>query len=313
MNRKIPSSILISLYLALGITALHVFWSTVGGTVKEGVYQFLLFFVICFVTLVVILEWLVFRRLKNLRLISQREIKKLRELETYRREFLGEVSHELKTPIFAIQGFIDTLLDGAMNDNKVNKKFLKKAGKNANRLANLVDDLLLLTQAESGEMEMKIRPFVMYDLLVDVVDSLHQKYQKKSRPVMFRLEPNHLEYVTVLADRERIQQVLINLVDNAVKYGDEEGSVTISLDQDEGRLITSITDKGPGIDQEHLDKIFRRFYRVDKSRSRDKGGTGLGLAIVKHFLEAHGSQINVVSRKGEGTTFSFQLKVADTP
>jgi two-component system phosphate regulon sensor histidine kinase PhoR len=260
--------------------------------------------------MVVILEWLVFRKLKNLRLISQREIKKLKELETYRREFLGEVSHELKTPIFAIQGFIDTLLDGAMEDTKVRGKFLKKAGKNANRLASLVDDLLLLTQAESGEMDIRIRSFSMYDLLLDVVDSLQQKYRKKKRPAVFRVEASEMEEIMVLANRERIQQVLINLIDNAVKYGDEAGSVRVKLEKEEGKLLVSVSDNGPGIDQEHLDKIFRRFYRVDKSRSRDKGGTGLGLAIVKHFLEAHGSQISVISTKGEGTSFSFPLKIA---
>ncbi|MFK7968938.1 MAG: sensor histidine kinase [Bacteroidia bacterium] len=311
MNRKIPSSILISLYLALGITGLHAIWSSLFGDNIPGLYRFLAFFLICFTAFVIILEWLVFRKLKNLRLISQREIKKLKELEAYRREFLGEVSHELKTPIFAIQGFIDTLIDGAMDDEKVRVKFLKKAGKNANRLASLVDDLLLLTQAESGEMEIKIRAFSMYELLIDVLDSLNQKYQKKSRPVAFSLQPNELEDTWVLADQERIQQVLINLIDNGVKYGDDKGAVNIMLKIEDGQLITSIEDDGPGIDQEHIDKIFRRFYRVDKSRSRDKGGTGLGLAIVKHFLEAHGSQISVVSQKGKGTTFSFPLKIAE--
>lgn len=310
MNHKIPSSILIALYLALGITGLHLIWNNFFQQDKSDLYGLLLFFLICFVAMVVILEWLVFRKLKNLRLISQREIKKLKELETYRREFLGEVSHELKTPIFAIQGFIDTLLDGAMEDTKVRGKFLKKAGKNANRLASLVDDLLLLTQAESGEMDIRIRSFSMYDLLLDVVDSLQQKYRKKKRPAVFRVEASEMEEIMVLANRERIQQVLINLIDNAVKYGDEAGSVRVKLEKEEGKLLVSVSDNGPGIDQEHLDKIFRRFYRVDKSRSRDKGGTGLGLAIVKHFLEAHGSQISVISTKGEGTSFSFPLKIA---
>lgn len=311
MNHKVPSSILISLYLALGITGLHAVWSSLMDDAMGDLYAFLLFFIICFVVLVTILEWLVFRKLKNLRLISQREIKKLRELEAYRREFLGEVSHELKTPIFAIQGFIDTLLDGAIDDKKVRIKFLKKAGKNANRLASLVDDLLLLTQAESGEMEIKIRAFSMHDLLIDVMDSLYQKYHRKKRPAAFRLEANELEEVEVLADRERIQQVLINLIDNAVKYGDDSGSVLIALKQEDGKLLIAVSDKGPGIDQEHIDKIFRRFYRVDKSRSRDRGGTGLGLAIVKHFLEAHGSQISVMTEPGNGTTFSFHLKIAE--
>jgi two-component system phosphate regulon sensor histidine kinase PhoR len=311
MNFKVPSSILISLYLALGLTFLHIVWNELADNPGEPqIYRLLLFFLISFVLLVGILEWFVYRKLKSIRLISEREIRKLKELEAYRREFLGEVSHELKTPIFAIQGFIDTLLDGAIDDKRVRIKFLKKAGKNADRLSNLVQDLLTITQAESGEMEVKIRPFPIYELVTEVVDSLYQKFTKKKRNITCKIIDNGLIETEVLADRERIMQVLINLVDNAIKYGDQEGEVCIVLEEQGGRLFVSVTDNGPGIPEEDIGKIFRRFYRVDKSRSRDRGGTGLGLAIVKHFLELHGEKIKVESEIGQGTTFRFGLKIA---
>ncbi len=312
MKSKLPSSILVSLYLSIGL-------SIVYSLIKSGyndwdfsnsIGEVLLFLFITFLSLVVTLEWLVYRRLKSLQLVNQREINKLKNLETYRREFLGEVSHELKTPIFAVQGFIHTLMDGAIDDDKVRTKFLKKAMRNADRLSSLVEDLLIITQAESGEMEMKIRKFRIYELIIDVVESLEYKFTKKSRNISMRLISNGHEDTQVLADRERIVQVLTNLVDNAIKYGDTEGEIQIRLEVLENKMLISVTDQGKGIDKKHLDKIFRRFYRVDKSRSRDTGGTGLGLAICKHLLKLHGEQITVQSKPGEGTTFTFSLKVA---
>lgn len=253
----------------------------------------------------------IYRKIKHLQLINQREIKKLKELEAYRREFLGEVSHELKTPIFAIQGFIHTLIDGAMDDERVRMKFLKKAMKNSDRLSNLVEDLLIITQAESGEMEIKVRTFPIHELIIDVLESLEYKFTKKKRNITYKVLANGLEEAMVLADKERIQQVLINLVDNAIKYGNQDGGrVMIHLHEQESKILVSVEDDGPGIEPEHLDKIFRRFYRVDKSRSREKGGTGLGLSICKHLISAHGEQISVKSTLGKGTTFSFSLKKA---
>ncbi|MEO0582137.1 MAG: HAMP domain-containing sensor histidine kinase [Bacteroidota bacterium] len=311
IDPQLPSSIQVSLYLSLGITLLYVIIHSFGSDIMEVSFQEgLIFFFITFLILVGSLEWLVFRRLKNLNLVNQREIKKLKDLETFRREFLGEVSHELKTPIFAVQGFIHTLMDGAMEDEKVRVKFLKKAMKNADRLSSLVRDLLIITQAESGEMEMKIRAFSLYELVCDVIDSLEYKFTKKKRNITYRIEAHTLETTQVLADRERIQQVLTNLIDNAIKYGHLEGEVVIRMEAKAGKMYTSVQDNGQGIEQEHLDKIFRRFYRVDKSRSREKGGTGLGLAICKHLLKMHGEQITVQSKVGEGTTFTFSLKLA---
>ncbi len=311
MNYKKFNSTLLSLYIALALTGIYF----LGFQYKPDTHGSILmstfvFFLLSFLILWGILEWFVVRSLKNVRLMSQREIKKLRDLETYRRDFLGEVSHELKTPIFAIQGFIETLLDGAMDDKSVREKFLKKASKNADRLASLVQDLLIITQAESGEMEMKIRAFAIYDLTLEVIEAIHYKFTRKGRNIKCRVSGKHLETL-VLADRERIHQVLLNLIDNAVKYGDANGEVTISFEKEGGKLLVFVSDNGPGIDEEHLSKVFRRFYRVDKSRSRDRGGTGLGLSICKHLIEAHGERIWVDSGQGEGTTFSFSLKLAE--
>lgn len=304
---------MVSLYLSLALVGCYFILRTAQIALADGlVYELLIFFLLCFTMLVITLEWMVFRRLKNLNLLNQREIKKLKDLEAFRREFLGEVSHELKTPIFAVQGFIHTLMDGAMDDEKVRVKFLKKAMKNADRLSSLVQDLLIITQAESGEMEMKVRTFSIYELVCDVIDSLEHKFTKKKRNISYSIQTNELENALVLADRERIQQVLTNLIDNAIKYGDSEGQVVISLVSNNGKLLTTVSDDGPGIDPEHLDKIFRRFYRVDKSRSREKGGTGLGLAICKHLLKMHGEQITVQSEVGEGTSFTFSLKMAQS-
>ncbi len=311
MKPKVPSSVQVSLYLALGLTlvfGLFAYFGTDKSTISFGFV--LAFFFVTFLALLAVLEWLVFRRLESIQLVNQREIKKLKDLETYRREFLGEVSHELKTPIFAIQGFIHTLIDGAIDDSKVRVKFLKKAMKNSDRLATLVDDLLIITQAESGEIDMKIRRFSIYELVNDVVDSLEYKFSRKGRHITCVVEAGGLQKQEVLADRERIQQVLTNLVDNAIKYGNSEGTIRIRLTQSNDKVLVSIIDDGPGIAAEHLEKIFRRFYRVDKSRSRETGGTGLGLAICKHLLKLHGETISVSSQLGEGTTFTFTMKVA---
>lgn len=268
-------------------------------------------FLLCSILFYMAMDHLVYRKIKSLQGIMNREIKKLKELEAYRREFIGEVSHELKTPIFAVQGFIHTLLDGAMDDDRVRIKFLKKAMKNADRLSSLVEDLLVITQAESGEMEIKIRKFTIYELVVDVLDSLEYKFTRKNKNITYSILDYGWRDVQVLADRDRIHQVLSNLVDNAIKYGSPTGWVKIHIRVKDEKVYVSVEDNGPGIEEEHLEKIFRRFYRVDKSRSREKGGTGLGLAICKHLMSAHGEQISVASTVGTGTTFTFSLKKAN--
>lgn len=307
---QLPSSLGFALWVSLGLSGIYVGFRLIfGGPLgSQLLYEWLAFFGIGFLILIATLEWFVFRQLKDLNFLNQQEIQKLKNLETYRREFLGEVSHELKTPIFAVQGFIHTLIDGAINDEKVRIKFLKKAMRNADRLSSLVEDLLIITQAESGEMEIRPTEFSVYDLIYDVVDSIDYKFSKKNRNISCRISPNGLEDVLVYADRERIHQVMTNLIDNAIKYGGNDGEVGITIQERDQKVLVSVGDNGPGIEAEHLDKIFRRFYRVDKSRSREKGGTGLGLSICKHLMEVHGEHIWVESKVGQGTTFTFSLK-----
>ena len=237
-------------------------------------------------------------------------IDELKRLAEFRKEFLGNVSHELKTPIFNIQGYIHTLIDGALEDPEVNIRFLKKAAKSADRLSDLVADLLAISQLESGELNMELERFDINSLLKDVYEQLEVRAKERGISLLIKEGCNKPFYV--FADRYRIRQVLVNLVGNAIKYGKEMGTATAAFyDMDENILI-EIADNGDGIEQEHLPRIFERFYRVDKSRARESGpgGTGLGLAIVKHIIEAHNQTINARSTIGYGTTFGFTLKAA---
>jgi two-component system phosphate regulon sensor histidine kinase PhoR len=237
---------------------------------------------------------------------NKMEIEQLKKLADFRKEFLGNVSHELKTPIFNIQGYIHTLIDGAINDPEVNTRFLSKAAKSADRLSDLVADLLAISQLESGELTMEKERFDITALVKDVYEQL----SNKKVHLIIKEGCNIPFYVN--ADKYRIRQVLVNLVSNSIKYGKQDGTTTAAFyDMDENILI-EVADNGPGIDQEHLNRIFERFYRIDKSRSREseEGGTGLGLAIVKHIIEAHRQTVNVRSNKGEGTTFGFTLQKA---
>ena len=237
-------------------------------------------------------------------LLKQKEIDELKKLEAFRKEFIADVSHELKTPIFAAQGFVHTLLDGAMNDKHVRSRFLKKAAKSLDGLDMLVQDLLTLSQIESGDIRMKFESMDLLKLCTEVLDQFEEKLEKKN--IKFKLiDPQHR--LTVYADWQRITQVITNLVSNAINYTPEGGEVTITFDVSKKFVVTSITDTGEGIPQQHTSRIFERFYRVDKSRSREKGGTGLGLAIVKHILEGHSSHAEVESVVGKGSTFSFKL------
>ena len=308
-QKKLHAPWAIALGMSTTFTLLGISLSLISQIIPPW-WVWLVYFLVVSFAIYFYLDRVIYRTIRNLRTSAQQEVTKLKDMEAYRREFLGEVSHELKTPIFAIQGFIHTLIDGAMDDPRVRKKFLKKAMKNSDRLSNLVEDLLVVTQAESGEMEVRVRKFQIMDLIREVLDSFEYKFTKKNRNITYSLHENSLGNAYVLADEERIQQVLTNLIDNAIKYGSREGNVKISLHSDEEKIFVSVEDDGPGIEEEHLDKIFRRFYRVDKSRSREKGGTGLGLAICKHLMSAHGEKISVESKVGEGTTFTISLKKA---
>lgn len=242
--------------------------------------------------------------------LKQKEIDELKKLEAFRREFVADVSHELKTPIFAAQGFVHTLLDGAVKDKSVRKRFLKKAAKSLDGLDMLVQDLLTLSHIETGEIKMHFETFDIKHLVEEVFEQFESRAEKKH--LKLSLSNDTPEQVLVHADWQRINQVLTNLISNAIKYSDEGGEVTVHFDVGSTHVVTSIKDTGEGIPPEDVKRIFERFYRVDKSRSREKGGTGLGLAIVKHIMEGHNAVVKVNSILGEGSEFSFKLPLGTT-
>lgn len=238
--------------------------------------------------------------------IKEQEIKELRKMESYRKEFLADVSHELKTPLFAAQGFIHTLLDGAISDKNVRNRFLKKAGKSLSRLDKLVQDLLVISQMETGTIKMIYTHFNIYDLVREVYDQVDSKADKKS--LKLRFIENCPDDIYVYADKQKIFQVLMNLILNAINYTKEEKSeIVVALKEDNDLIKIVVQDNGVGIPREDINRIFERFYRVEKSRAKDRGGIGLGLAIVKHILEAHNKRIQVESKMGVGSVFSFSL------
>ena len=267
------------------------------------------------------------------------EINVLKDQENYRREFLGNVSHELKTPLFTIQGYILTLIEGAMKDKKVRNKYLNRTAKGVDRIISIVKDLDLITQFESGIKSVDKSNFNIYEIIDNIFDLMEFESEKNNTNLRIRSKLNNS--VMVYADKERILQVLTNLVVNSIKYGKENGFTEIAVDEfdkeritqvltnlvvnsikygkengytdielddhDKDRIIVRVIDDGEGIEEEHLPRLFERFYRIDKTRSRKKGGSGLGLSIVKHIIEAHQEQIFVKSKVGKGTEFSFTL------
>lgn len=239
-----------------------------------------------------------------------KELNRLNKIENYRKEFIGDISHELKTPIFAIQGFVETLLNGALHDDEVNEIFLKKAMRNVNRLIYLTNDLMEISKLETGELKSSITDVYLRDIVLDVMESLQYKAQKEEIEIRLKDFNKNLQ---VRADRNQIKQVLINLIENGMKYNRAGGHVEIGTDlymNRNDKIILYVKDNGIGIDPDDLDRVTERFFRVDKSRSRDKGGTGLGLAIVKHIIEAHGEKLMIDSKPDMGSTFSITLTVA---
>lgn len=234
------------------------------------------------------------------------DIERLRKLERVRSEFLANVSHELRTPIFSMQGFLETLIDGAVDDPAVNREFLGKAHKHAERLNTLLNDLIEISRIESGDMKMSHRYFALPEFLAHVVEEMRPEADRKR--ISLTLVNPLPEDVEVFGDKERLKQVMVNLIDNAIKYTDPGGSVTVRAVADTDKVTISVADTGCGIAEEHLGRIFERFYRVDKDRSREVGGTGLGLAIVKHIVEAHDGTLSVKSTVGKGSEFSFTVK-----
>ncbi|MEG8945737.1 sensor histidine kinase [Rosettibacter firmus] len=234
----------------------------------------------------------------------ENDISHLKKLEKIRTEFLGNVSHELRTPIFAIQGYIETLLNGAIDDKKVNRTFLEKANQHVNNLNNLLNDLIDISMIESKQMRMSLRFFKIAPFLENIVYEFKPYAEKKNLELVLLPFNNNIE---VYGDKERLKQVMNNLITNAIKYT-ETGKVEIGVVEFNKSVKIFVKDTGIGIPEKDLDRIFERFYRVDKNRSREMGGTGLGLAIVKHIIEAHNSKVEVKSQPGKGSEFSFVLK-----
>lgn len=233
------------------------------------------------------------------------EIERLKKLEVYRKEFLGNVSHELKTPIFNIQGYVLTLLDGGLEDENINRDYLMRAERSIDRMITIVDDLEAISQLETGELQLEPERFDIVALSRDILDA--QEMKATGKGIMLSIEGDG-KPMFVWADRFRIRQVMTNLVVNSIKYGKEYGETKVSFYENPDSIQIEVNDNGIGIAPEHLPRLFERFYRVDKSRSREQGGTGLGLAIVKHIIEAHNHTITATSEEGEGTTFTFTLE-----
>jgi len=234
-----------------------------------------------------------------------KEIKKLKKMESYRKEFLGNVSHELKTPIFNIQGYILTLLDGGLEDPEINHEYLERTEKSITRMINIIEDLESIAKLEAGGLQLKMRKFDVVQLINEVFEL--QDANKNKYDIRLVMEKNYNRPVMVYADRKRITEVINNLVVNSIVYGNKGGTTCVSIKADGENIEVSVSDEGIGIYEKDIPRIFERFYRIDKSRSMDRGGTGLGLAIVKHIIEAHNQAISVRSEPGKGSVFSFTL------
>ncbi len=240
---------------------------------------------------------------------KSREVEELKRMAAYRRKFLGNVSHELKTPIFNIQGYVLTLLDGGLEDPSINKEYLLRTEKNINRMIAIVEDLETISQLEASELQLKLKKTDILALTHEVMEMLEIKAAKKNNAII--LGGNYDRPIFVMADKERLRQVLINLIDNAVKYGNREKGVTkISFFDMDENILVEVTDNGGGIEQAELSRVFERFYRTEEGRAREQDGSGLGLAIVKHIVEAHDQSIHARSTPGIGTTFAFTMKKA---
>jgi two-component system phosphate regulon sensor histidine kinase PhoR len=233
------------------------------------------------------------------------EIIQLKSQDTFRKEFIGNLAHELKTPVFAIQGYLDTLIDGAIDDEEIALNFLQRASKASDRMIQLLEDLDAITRLENPELTIDKRPFDLVEVIKETFDSLEFLAKEKQIQLSFKRDYSN---IFVLGDRNKIGQVITNLVKNSILYGNENGSTVITLEPIENLILVEIKDNGIGIDPKHWTRLFERFYRVEKSRNRHEGGTGLGLSIVKHILELHGQNITMRSTVGVGTEFTFGLE-----
>ena len=304
-----PQAFRASLYITFAAFALDFIFKLFYNTNPVNEVTFVLTFIYFFILFLIIrltLEIFIKTYIKNEE-ERRSEINILKDQENYRREFLGNISHELKTPLFTIQGYILTLVDGgALKDKKVREKYLRRAAKGVDRIISIVKDLDLITQFESGIKTVDKSEFNIFDLVDNVFDLLEFESEKNNISLKIENKNNSLIYVN--ADQERILQVLTNLIVNSIKYGSDNGYTKVIVeDFNKEKVIVRIIDNGEGIEEEHIPRLFERFYRIDKNRSRKKGGSGLGLSIVKHIIEAHNEQIFVKSEIGAGTEFSFTL------
>ena len=246
------------------------------------------------------------RNLKKLNIDKNLEIEDLKNQDNFRKEFMGNIAHELKTPLFTIQGYILTLLDGGISDKKIIKKYLKQTSKGVDRLTYIVKDLDLITKFESGISKLEINEFNILTTIDNAFEMLEIQAQKNN--ITIKLDRKYNKPIMVIADEERIQQVITNLIMNSIKYGIDRGITEISINPlEENKILVRISDNGEGIDKEHLPRLFERFYRVEKTRNRKSGGSGLGLSIVKHIIDAHNEKIFVESQVNVGSEFSFSL------
>ena len=332
------SSIFISLVFALVLSGILFLFNAFDWAMVA--VAILLLFVVAFIVLQIRIEHFIYRRIKQIyddvallessSLVSgpittdmktlteeiekfakdkKVEIDTLKIREEYRKDFLGNVSHELKTPLFTVQGYIETLLDGAINDKSVRKKYLQRANKGVDRLIYIVKDLDLITKLEVGDLNLRKEKFDIIDLIQSVFDLLEMKTEKKN--IVLTFDMDYCEPIYVFGDKDKIQQVVTNLLVNSIKYGHPEGTTEVSVENlIKNKVIIRVTDNGEGIPQQHIPRLFERFYRVDKSGSRSEGGSGLGLSIVKHIIEAHKEKIYVESEIGVGSEFSFTLEKA---
>lgn len=309
-----PQAFRASLYITFTAFALDFIFKLFYKTNPENEVSYLLtfiYFLILFLLIRLTLEIFIRTYIKNEE-ERRSEINILKDQENYRREFLGNISHELKTPLFTIQGYILTLVEGgALKDKKVREKYLRRAAKGVDRIISIVKDLDLITQFESGIKTVNRSEFNIYNLIVNVFDLL--EFESEKNNISLKLENINNPLIYVNADQERILQVLTNLIVNSIKYGSNNGYTEVKVeDYNKEKVIVRVIDNGEGIEQEHLPRLFERFYRIDKNRSRKKGGSGLGLSIVKHIIEAHQEEIFVESTIGEGTEFSFTLQKPKT-
>jgi two-component system phosphate regulon sensor histidine kinase PhoR len=246
------------------------------------------------------------REVKKFATDKKMEIETLKIREEYRREFLGNVSHELKTPLFTVQGYILTLLDGAMNDKTLRKKYLQRAEKGVERLTYIVQDLDMISKLEMGDLNLSFGKFNIVQVTQSVFELLEMKSEKKN--IILSFDNKYSKPIMVAGDQEKIQQVITNLVVNAIKYGKKNGFVEVGFDLENGKVIVRVKDNGEGIEKQNIPRLFERFFRVDKSGARTEGGSGLGLSIVKHIIEAHNGKIHVQSQINVGSEFSFTIE-----